>query len=99
MREHYERAAQGLPDTLHRLEAQRRRRLLSLEGGGRRLQQTQAAQTRQPVPEKVPTGSATGPATHPGGPSTPAPVPAPPYVPGTSFRVDLLQQRSDKVGS
>lgn len=88
---------QGLPDTLHRLDARRRRRLLSLEGGGRRLHQEPDAEKRRQGPEKVPTGSATGPATQPGGPPTPAPVPAPPYVPGTSFRVDLLQQRSDKV--
>ena len=91
-------AVQGLPDTLHRLDARRRRRLLSLDGKGRRLHQEQDAEKRrQQGPEKVPTGSATGPATQPGGPSTPAPVPPPPYVPGTSFRVDLLQQRSDKV--
>ncbi|KAK9836324.1 hypothetical protein WJX81_005312 [Elliptochloris bilobata] len=86
---------QGLPDTLHRLEAKRRRRLLSIDGPGRRLQQNKG----QPGPAKVPTGLATGPSAQPGGPSTPAPVPWPPYVPGTSFRVDLLQQRSDKLGS
>ena len=43
------------------------------------------------------TGNATGPATLPGGPPTPAPVPRPPFVAGTSFRVDLLQQRMDRV--
>ena len=45
----------------------------------------------------VPTGSATGPATLPGGPPTAAPVPMPPYVAGTAFRVDLLQQRNDQA--
>lgn len=82
--------AQGLPDTLHRLEAAERRRRLLSETRGRRLAQDQQRRT-------VNTGNATGPATLPGGPPTPAPVPMPPFVAGTSFRVDLLQQRMDRA--
>ena len=84
--------AQGLPDTLHRMEAAERRRRLLGDARGRRLAQDKDVQRRT-----VNTGNATGPATLPGGPPTPAPVPMPPFVAGTSFRVDLLQQRMDRV--
>lgn len=85
-------SAQGLPDTLHRLEAAERRRRLLADTRGRRLAQDKDTQRRT-----VNTGNATGPATLPGGPPTPAPVPMPPFVAGTSFRVDLLQQRMDRA--
>ena len=77
---------QGLPDSLHRLEAaERRRRLLRV---GRRLEQAVQGRTLNPKPSSsTPASAAAGPG-----------APAPPYLPGTSFRVDMLQQRADRVG-
>ncbi|KAK9834175.1 hypothetical protein WJX81_005389 [Elliptochloris bilobata] len=79
---------QGLTDSLHMLDmAERRRRRLL--GVGRRLAQAGG----------ISMGSPARPAMQPVGPLTPALAPAPPYVPGTAFRVDLLQQRADKLSS
>jgi len=77
------RPPQGLPDTLQRLDAaKQRRRRRRLLGSGGGRRLAQLH-----AGGHIPTTDAPA-----------APAPAPPFVAGTSFRVDLLQQRSDKAG-